>query len=91
MRRRSYEVMRTRLEVILRCNRFKKDHRLSQYQGSIMYFLSESRHYGLKAFFSFISMIIHYRQNPFVGCKNWFKTYRKVKVKDHKEKHYITD
>ena len=89
MRRRSYDVMRTRYEVILRCNEFKKQHGLDKYQGSIMYFLAESRHYGLHAIWEFIFMLIKYKQNPFIGIRNWWRTFKKIKEKEKKEAKFI--
>lgn len=79
MRRRSLDVMRTRYEVILRCNQFKKQHGLGKYQGSVMYFLAESRHYGIKAMIEFMAMLVKYGQNPFIGASNWMKTIKKTK------------
>lgn len=90
MRRRSLEVMKTRFEVILRCNQFKKQHGLSEYQGSVMYFLAESRHYGFSAMLKFIALLLKYRQNPLIGYKNWLKTSKKIKIQEQKDKKYIT-
>ena len=91
MRRRSYEVMKTRFEVILRCNQFKKKHGLGKYQGSVMYFLVESRHYGMKSIWEFFIMLFRYKQNPFIGMSNWLSTYRRINKKEKKEKKYITN
>ena len=91
MRRRSYEVMRTRYEVILRCNQFKKQHGLGKYQGSVMYFLTESRHYGVKAMWEFFSMLFKYHQNPFIGMSNWFKTAKRIKSKEKKDAAFIVN
>lgn len=85
MRRRSLDVMRTRYEVILRCNQFKKLHGLRRYQGSVMYFLAESRHYGIKAMWEFIIMLFKYRQNPLIGLKNWVQTAKRINHKEKKE------
>lgn len=89
MRRRSKFVMRTRLEVILRCNRFKKQHGLSKYQSSLGYFLSEAAKYGPLTVFEFIALIIKYGQNPFIGCKNWFRTFRKIRQQGKIDNKYI--
>lgn len=89
MHRRSFEVMRTRYEVILRCNKFKKQNGLAKYQGSVMYFLAESRHYGFKAMLEFFAMLIKYRQNPFIGMKNWLRTFKKLKSKKKNDAKYI--
>lgn len=89
MHRRSKEVMQTRFEVILRCNQFKKHHGLGKYQGSVMYFLSESRHYGIKAIFEFVLMLVKYKQNPFIGMSNWLATAKRIKRQERKDSKYI--
>jgi glycosyltransferase involved in cell wall biosynthesis len=89
MHRRSKDVMLTRFEVILRCNQFKKQHGLGKYQGSVMYFLSESRHYGVKAMWEFVLMLVKYKQNPLIGMKNWQKTAKRIRIKEKKETAYL--
>lgn len=89
MRRRSLDVMRTRYEVILRCNQFKKQHGLERCQGSVMYFLAESRHYGFKAMWDFVIMLFKYRQNPFIGISNWGRTVKRIRRKEKTEEKYI--
>lgn len=91
MHRRSLDVMRTRYEVILRCNQFKKQHGLGKYQGSVMYFLAESRHYGIKAMWDFFIMLFKFRQNPFIGMKNWGRTIKKIKKLEKKEAEFIVN
>ena len=89
MRRRSLDVMCTRFEVILRCNQFKKQHGLGKYQGSVMYFLAESRHYGVKAIWEFFTMLFKYKQNPFIGMKNWLSTAKRIRNKEKKDAKFI--
>lgn len=91
MRRRSLDVMRTRYEVILRCNQFKRQHGLRKYQGSVMYFLAESRHYGVKAMWNFFTLLLKYKQNPFIGIKNWSKTAKRVREKEKKDAAFIVN
>ena len=91
MRRRSKEVMKTRLEVILRCNKFKKEHGLGNYQGSVAYFFSEARKYGFGTVMEFAGMLIKYRQNPFIGWRNWIGTAKRIRAKEQKDKKYITN
>lgn len=88
MHRRSYDVIRARYEVILRKNKYLREHGLRNKQGSVAFFLSQSRHYGLKAMFVFLTMLVKYGQNPFVGASNWRNTIRKSKVSHNKE--YVT-
>lgn len=90
MHKRDAKTMLVRLEVILRCNKFKKEHGLGDYQGSVAYFFSQAAHYDMKTFFRFVSLLFKYRQNPLIGCKNWFHTFKKVRVQDKVEQSYIT-
>lgn len=89
MRCRSYNVIKTRYEVILRCNKFKKDHGLSSHQGSVMYFFLEIRKYGFKSIIEFIKILFQYKQNPFIGCMNWLNTFWRNAMRERKEKKYI--
>ncbi len=89
MHRRSLEVIRTRYEVILRCNQFKKQHGLDKYQGSVMFFLGESRHYGIKAMWDFLIMLLKYKQNPFVGINNWINTVNSGNKKKRINNRYV--
>lgn len=91
MRRRSLEVIKTRYEVILRCNKFKRDHNLKTQQTSIMYFFSEVKRYGIKNIWLFIKMLIQYGQNPFIGLTNWYQTYLKRKEISKQEREYIVN
>ena len=90
MHKRDAKTMLVRLEVILRCNKFKKEHGLRDYQGSIAYFFSQATHYDMKSFLRFVSLLFKYRQNPFIGCKNWFRTFKRVRVQDKEEQSYLT-
>jgi len=91
MRRRSKEIMKTRLEVILRCNKFKKEHGLGKYQGSVAYFFAEASKSGFKTVLEFLRLLIKYRQNPFIGWRNWLGTAKRIKEKEQKDKKYITN
>lgn len=88
-KRRDYEVIKSRLYSTLHCNQFLKKIGCSRKQYSIMYALYESRHYGLKAFFEFCGMVISFRQNPLIGCKNWLKSLKNSSVQNVKDKRYI--
>ena len=88
-RRRDYEVTKARLYSKLHCNQFLRNHGLSQYQHSVMFALAESRHYGMIESLEFIWMIIKYRQNPFIGCSRWFKTFKRTKKSDTDQAKYI--
>lgn len=87
--RRDYEVIKARLYASLRCNQLLKANGYRNKQSSIMYFFTESRHYGFSKMLEFLWMIIKYHQNPFVGCSRWFSTYKKVKKRDVENAKYI--
>ena len=91
MCRREKEVMKARLEVILRCNKFKKEHGLGKYQGSVAYFFAEASKSGFKTVLEFLFLIIKYRQNPFIGWLNWVGTKKLIKENEQKDKKYITN
>lgn len=89
-KQRNLSVIESRYRVFLRYNKFLKEHNLSTYQYSIMYFLKMSIKFGLSHFIRFIGLLIKYRQNPFVNCTNWLNTFRKVRSLDKQESRYIT-
>ena len=68
------DVILSRFAVHLRCNKFIKQHKLPEYQKSIMNYLCQSLRFGLKPFLNCCGLLIKYRQNPFVGWRNWGST-----------------
>lgn len=88
--RRDYEVIKARLYSKLHCNVFLKKIGCADLQFSIMSNFYECRRYGIKSFLEFIRMVIRYRQNPFVGCGGWIKTFSKMKKKEKVYSKYIT-
>lgn len=89
-RRRDYEVVKSRFIVSLRYNKFLKEHGHSGYQTSIMFFFTQSINFGLSKVLEFIKLLILYKQNPFIGYKRWFKTYKSGKQRNKTEGKYIT-
>lgn len=89
--RRDYESIKSRLYAMLRTNKFLREHGYGAYQKSIMSYLYESRHYGVAKMWEFICMTIKYRQNPFIGWKNWKKTMKKVSKNQRNREKYIVD
>jgi glycosyltransferase involved in cell wall biosynthesis len=88
--RRDYEAIKSRFLVILRHNQFLKKHNLSQHQKSIMFTLFQARSFGIKKMLEFISLLIKYKQNPFIGYNRWFNTYILYKKNYKRDKKYIT-
>ena len=79
MHKRSYEAIKARYEVILRKNKYLKKHGLGYKQGSVAFFLAQSRQYGIKAMLEFMMMLFKYGQNPFIGASNWMNTITKTR------------
>jgi glycosyltransferase involved in cell wall biosynthesis len=88
-KRRDLSVIQSRFQVNLRRNKFLKEHNLSHYQSSVMFFLFYARKYGYKNFIAFIKMLLHFRQNPFIGANRWLKTYLKHRNKSQKDSKYF--
>lgn len=86
---RDYEVSKARLIGKIHCNQFLKAHGLAYRQRSVMVYLSQARHYGIRAFCNMVGIIIKQRQNPFVGWKRWRKTAKYKKELEIKEERYI--
>lgn len=89
-RRRNINVTESRYLVRLRKNRFMKEHGMGDLQTSVMVHLVESSHYGVKTLVRFLKNAIKYRQNIFLGYKNWIKTYLYIKNRKKREKDLIT-
>ena len=66
-----------RIDVCVRYNKFVRNHRLSRYQKSIMYYLSLiARHYGYGEALKRLWRSIRSGNNPFIGCTRWLQTTR---------------
>lgn len=88
-RRRDYAVMSSRFGVYLRYNSFLKKHGYSQYQRSILNFAFSLCRMGIKPTISTLSLLLKYHQNPFIGWRNWFETFKANRDSYEKEKKYI--
>ena len=88
MHKRSYEAIKARYEVILRKNRYLKQHGLRNKQGSVMLLVSQMVKMGVKPCFESIYYLLKYRQNPFIGCSNWLTTIKKRSKEEKKNKKY---
>jgi len=90
-RRRSLEILLSRYEVVLRCNKFLKQHRLGKHQKSIMSLLYYARAYGVKVIIEMLISALKYRQNIFIGFKHWYKSYKRIKKRNRIESKYIVE
>jgi len=88
-KRYDYKAIQSGFLVILRCNKFLKEHDLSRYQNSIMFSLFQVRRFGIKKILEFTKLLIKYRQNPLIGYKRWVESYILYKKKYKRDKKYI--
>ena len=78
--RHEYEVMYSRLKVLVRCNYFLRQHHLGKYQISIMNWMLHAIKARPTSIFRIIGLLLKYKQSPFIGITGWLKTawnYRK--------------
>lgn len=90
-RRRNYNKSFSQFCVSLRKNAFLKKIGWGGEQKSIMIMFLESVKYKPLKTIYLISLLFRFRQNPFIGCSNWIKTYIEIKKKSKKEKHYYVN
>lgn len=88
--RRDLEAIKSRYLVAIKRNLYLKEQGYKNRQGSIMYFLFEALKFGIKPFLKFCCIAVKYKQNPFIGYNNWFKTFNKIKKENKINKKYIT-
>lgn len=89
-RRRDYDVIHSRFLVFLRRNKFLREKGLGKYQVSVLYYIYNARKFGVKKVLQFLYEALKYRQNIFVGHKNWYSTFKKTKREDSRDEKYIT-
>lgn len=86
--RHDLPVIKSRFLVTLRRNEFLKKKGLPDRQGSVMVYLYQSFSWGIKNHLWFIKMIIKYKQNIFIGMKNWINTYKNLRRDKRKNGSY---
>lgn len=87
--RRDIDVIKSRYMVNIRRNVFLRKNGLRKRQGSIMNYLYSAFRFGIRPFFYFSWLAIKYKQNPFIGYRNWWKTLHKRVKDDNKNRKYI--
>lgn len=85
----NHDILYSRYIVGLRRNQFLKQHGLSEYQVSVMIYLHKAMKISFRLFLRFVLIGIQYRQNLFVGYRNWFRTKQRIEDKEKKTKDYI--
>lgn len=88
--RRSLAVLQSRYLVSLRRNDFLRIHGCVELQSSVMYYVYNSISFGPKVFFEFIYTAFLFRQNLFLGWRNWIRTYKYCKDNDERNKKYLS-
>lgn len=88
--RRDFDVVKSRYLVAIRRNIYVRENGYPNMQGSIMIYLYSAFKFGLTPFLSFCWLAIKNRQNPLIGYKNWFKTFRNNNKESKIKKNYIT-
>lgn len=87
---KNYEVLKSRLTSVLKCNKFLKEHHLGSYQSPILFLLYQSFEVlTTKQRWSLIKLVFKYHQNPFLISKTSFTSYIKYLNRNRKEKKYI--
>ena len=77
-KRREYPYVSARYKATLQANKYLREHNLSQYQRSIMYNFLYCCRYGLRPAFRAVRLMWQYRQNPFIGWRNWWGTVKRL-------------
>lgn len=81
----------SRYDVYLRHNSFVKSIHRPQYQMSTMYYYLNIMRYGIVPWWKATKMMIKYKNNPFIGIKNWIGTILKLRKGRVLNKRYQTD
>lgn len=82
-------VVKARYHVALNRNKFLREHGLGNKQGSVMIYFYRSLFFGIKVMARFVLDAVEYRQNPFIGCRNWVSTYLNLRKKENLNRKYI--
>lgn len=84
-------ILTSRYHVGLRRNLFLKNHNLSDYQISVMVYLYRAFRMSPILFFRFLKDAFVYRQNIFVGWRNWLQTFKSIRYSNKKNNMYIVN
>lgn len=87
--RRDIDVIKSRYLVAIRRNIYVRKNGYRNRQGSIMVYLYTASKFGLRTFLYFCWLAIKYKQNPFIGCRNWLKTFKGIRKEESVNKKYI--
>lgn len=86
---RNLAVLESRYTVLLRYNKYLREHNLSNYQSTnVARYLYMSLSYGIVTFLRFIKMAFRYKQNIFIGFHKWIGAYKRFRQDNKIEKKY---
>lgn len=88
-RRRDFESLNARLYGSAHRNLFFRQHGLRERQTSVMAILYKARKLPFKHKLELVKTLIKFKQNPFIGWRNWLNSFTKAKEIEVKEKNYI--
>ncbi len=88
--RRDFEVTKSRYQVALKRNKYLRERGYEDKQGSVMIYLYLALKFGPRHFLSFCELAVRYRQNPFIGYRNWLKTFIGTRKESKINRKYIT-
>jgi len=77
----------SRFKAAIKCNKFLRKIKKSQYQQSLLYFIGKAYQFGFLYNAQVILMIIKTRSNPFIGFSKIFKT--KEVLQDRENSSYV--
>lgn len=60
-------------------NKFLRSVRKNKFQWSVMGFIYAIRKYGFKQILLFVFLVLKFKNNPFIGFFNWYRTYKESK------------
>jgi glycosyltransferase involved in cell wall biosynthesis len=88
-RRRDFESLNARLYGSAHRNLFFRQHGLKSRQTSVMAILYKARKLSFTQKLRLIKTLILFRQNPFIGWRNWSKSFPQAKEREIIEQKYI--
>lgn len=83
------EIIKSRYIQFLKRNKLLKINNLGKYQISVMFLLYRALKINLVFFFNLLLIGVYFRQNLFIGYKDWIKTMTKEKKKEIINNKYI--
>lgn len=84
-------ILESRYTVGLRRNSLLKKNNLANYQISVMVYLYRALKMDICLFFKFLLLACRYRQNIFIGARNWLTTFKDIININRKNKEYIVN